>query len=168
MAIPKTLVGARCKIYAQYTSAGPATLIGVFDNISYSANISTEVIHTLGRYGTQEIVVTAAEAISVDCSGFRVVGNGGFMSTDAQGNETSLNGGVPTLQELLNLDTITLTMVDRQTGDNIFSVIGCIATRYSGTLNAKATGKISISYLGTAISEDNNDQAEVGATSYPS
>jgi len=150
MAKSKTMVGSRAKVYVNNV------LVGLFDSCSYSANITSEAIHILGRFSPDEVTPTAAEAVTIDCSGFRIIGQGAYLLPK-----------MPRLQDLLNLDKITITVVDRQTGETILTAIGCVPTRYSGGYQAKATSKISISYMGTKLMEEDGDQDEQDATSLP-
>jgi hypothetical protein len=121
---------------------------GIFESVSYNLNYGTEPIHVLGKFNPVEIAVTSQEAVSLTCSGFRVVGNGPYGSPS-----------VPTVQQLLALSGMTITVTDRQTNNIILSVNNCIATGYSGSYNAKATSKIQINYIGTTIADESQANA---------
>lgn len=152
MALAKTMTGARAKVYVDNV------LVGIFDSCSYAVNVGAEAIHTLGRYSPQEIAQTSYEAVTVNCSGFRIIGNGGHVLPK-----------MPKLQDLLNLDTVTLAVIDRQSTDNtpILTVQNCIPISYSTGYNAKATSRVQISYLGTHASDESGDQDEGGAVTLP-
>jgi len=163
----KVLTGGRAKIYVQNQ------LVGIFETCTYNVNIGTEPIHILGRYSPSEITPTSYEAVTLSCSGFRVVGAGpqtGSASANNAGvGEASTAGpAVPMLQDLLNFDSVTLAVVDRQTGVTILTAIGCVPTGYSGNHNARATSRVTINYTGLRISDESGPQDEgSGATNLP-
>ncbi len=135
----KTMTGGRAVISVNNVA------VGVFDSVSYSANIGSEPIFILGKFNPAEIAVTSQEAISLTCSGFRIVGNGPYADS-----------AVATVGQLLALEGITITILDRQTNATILKVGGVIATGYSGSYNAKATSKITVTYVGTTISDESS------------
>lgn len=145
MSKSKTFTGSRAKIFVD------SVLVGMFDSVSYGSNIGAEPIHTLGKFGPQEIVPTSYEAIQVQCSGFRIIGQGAFVLPK-----------MPKLQDLLNLDSVTISVTDRQSGKTIMTVVGCIPTSYSSGHSAKATSKFNITYMGTKLEEEDAAQAEGG------
>lgn len=134
--------------------------VGVFDSCTYAVNIGAEPIHLLGRFGPAEITPTSYEAVTVNCSGFRVIGNGGHVLPK-----------FPKLQDLLSLENVTLSVADRQrqAGDEpIATIIGCVPINYSTGYNAKATSRIQITYLGIKISDESGNQDESqGAINLP-
>ena len=150
----KVMTGARAKIYVNNK------LVGIFETCTYNMNIGTEPIHLLGRFGPDEITPTSYEAVTISCSGFRVVGNGPHVLP-----------AVPKLQDLLNLSGVTITVVDRQQTDpkkaTILTAIGCVPNSYNGNHNARATSRITINYTGLVISDEDGDQSEAGAVSLP-
>lgn len=148
MSKAKTFSGARAKIFVD------DVLVGMFDSVSYGSNVGAEPIHTLGKFGPQEIVPTSYEAIQVQCSGFRIIGQGAYVLPK-----------MPKLQDLLNLESVTISVTDRQTGSTIMTVVGCIPTSYSSGHSAKATSKFNITYMGTKLEEENGSQDEGGTGS---
>lgn len=146
----KVMVGARAKVYVNNQ------LVGIYENVNYNVNITTEPIFLLGRYSPDEITPTAYEAVTLSCSGFRVVGQGPHVLP-----------AVPKLQDLLTLEAVTMAVVDRQTGTTILTAIGCVPNSYSGSHNSRATSKIQINYTGLRISDESGDQDEGGAVSLP-
>lgn len=152
MAKAKVFTGARAKVYVDNV------LVGQFDSCSFAVNIGAEPIHILGRYSSAEIVQTSYEAVNVNCSGFRIIGNGGHILPK-----------VPKLQDLLELESVTLSMVDRQKDDNtpIMVVHNCIPVNYSTGANAKSTSRIQISYLGTHAYDESGVQDEADAVQLP-
>jgi hypothetical protein len=132
--------------------------VGIFDSCTYAVNVGAEAIHILGRYSPAEITQTSYEAVTVNCSGFRIIGNGGHVLPK-----------MPKLQDLLNLENVTLSMIDRQNpnGDPIMDVKNCIPISYSTGANAKATSRIQVTYMGTHTSDEAGAQDEGGATNLP-
>ena len=149
----KVFTGARAKVYVD------DVLVGIFDSCTYAVNIGAEPIHILGRFSPDEITQTSYEAVSVNCSGFRIIGNGG-----------SVLPKFPKLQDLLNLESVTLAMIDRQSAagsEPIMTVQNCIPISYSTGANAKATSRIQITYLGTHHSDEEGPQDEGDGVSLP-
>lgn len=141
----RTMTGARARISVD------GQLVGMFDSVSYGAALGNEGIFTLGRFGAHEIAITSYETISVSCTGFRIIGQGANVLPK-----------FPKLQDLLNLGTVTLSITDRESGDNIMTVVGAVAVNYSTGHNAKATSKINITYVGTKLEEESGSQDETG------
>ena len=152
MAKAKVFTGARAKVYVD------DILVGIFDSCTYAVNVGAEPIHVLGRYSPAEITQTSYEAVTVNCSGFRIIGNGGHVLPK-----------MPKLQDLLNLETITLAMVDRQKEDNvpIMVVQNCIPINYSTGANAKASSRIQVTYMGTHVFDESGEQDEGDGVNLP-
>lgn len=153
MAKAKVFTGARAKVYVDNI------LVGIFDSCTYAVNIGAEAVHILGRYSPAEITQTSYEAVTANCSGFRIIGNGGHVLPK-----------MPKLQDLLNLETVTLAMIDRQGAQNdppVMIVQNCIPINYSTGANAKATSRVQITYLGTHASDESGAQDEGGAVNLP-
>ena len=152
MAKAKVFTGARAKVYVDNV------LVGIFDSCSYAVNIGAEAIHILGRYSPAEIAQTSYEAVTANCSGFRIIGNGGHLLPK-----------VPKLQDLLNLEGVTLAMIDRQDTSNtpVMVVHNCLPINYSTGANAKATSRIQVTYLGTHAADESGAQDEGGAVNLP-
>lgn len=131
-------------------------VVGIFESCTYGAALGTEPIFTLGRYGAQEIVVTSYEPITVNCNGFRIVGQGAHVLPK-----------FPKLQDLLNLGPVTVSIRDRKTGALIMTVTGCIPNNYNTGPNARASTRLSVTYIGTKLSDESGDQDEAGAVSLP-
>ena len=147
----QVLTGARAKVYVNNQ------LVGIFETATYNMNIGTEPIHLLGRYSAAEITPTSYEAVTISCSGFRIVGQGPHVLP-----------GVPKLQDLLTLNAVTLAIVDRQSGETILTAIGCVPNSYNGNHNARATSRITINYTGLVLSDESGDQSEAqGAVDLP-
>jgi hypothetical protein len=153
MAQAKVFNGAQALMYVD------GILVGLFDSCTYTVNITTEAIHILGRYSAAEITPTAYEAVDVNCSGFRIIGNGGHKLPK-----------FPKLQDILNLETITLTLVNRKGGPQaapIMVVENCVPTSLGNGAQAKSTSRIQVSYRGTKASDEDGIQDEGGAANLP-
>ena len=147
----KTMNGARAVIKVD------SVIVGLFDSCEYGANIGTEPIHLLGRYSPDEIAINSYEAVSVSCSGFRVVNQGVHELP-----------GAPKLQDLLNFESVQIDIEDRQTGENIMSVKNCVPSNWGEAQQAKGTTRFNITYIGTIMNDESGDQDEAGgATTLP-
>ena len=148
----KVFTRARAKVYVDNV------LVGIFDSCTYATNIGAEPIHLLGRFSPAEITPTSYEAVTVNCSGFRLINNGGHVLPK-----------VPKLQDILRLEGVTLSMVDRQgdSSDPILTVHNCIPINYATGANARATSRIQVTYLGTRASDESGDQDEGDAVNLP-
>lgn len=160
MATPqsKVITGGR-SVVSITDAAGNTQVIGIFESCSYNESLGTEDIHLLGRYGADEITVTSYNAVTVNCSGFRVYGHG-----------AKILGKFPKLNDLLTLGPVTLTIGDRgnPAGAALATIINCVPDTNSTNNNAKSTSRISITYKGTALSDENSQgDSEAGAVSLP-
>jgi hypothetical protein len=148
----QTMTGSRAKVYVNNQ------LVGIFESCTIANTTGTEAIHLLGRYSPDEIAITSKEAVTVTCSGFRVIGFG----------KTTLPA-VPKIQDLLAFQPFTITVVDRQTGATIETILGCVPTSDNTNYNAKATSRVNITYMGIRASDEAGDQDEgTGSVSLPS
>lgn len=146
----KVMTGARAKVYIDNQ------LVGIFETCSYNVNIGTEPIHLLGRFSPDEITPTSYEAVTLSCSGFRVIGAGVHTLPK-----------FPKLQDLLNLEAVTIAVVDRQSRAVILTALGCVPNSYNGNHNARATSRVTINYTGLRLSDESGDQDEVDPVSLP-
>lgn len=147
----KVVTGARAKVYIDNV------LVGIFESCTVSNSTGVEAIHLLGRYTPDEITILSREAVNVSCSGFRVVGQGKHVLPK-----------VPKIQDLLGFEPFTMTVVDRQTGETMETILGCVPTNDNTNYNAKATSRVSITYMGIRASDESGAQDEgTGAVSLP-
>lgn len=160
MATPqsKVVTGGR-SVVSITDSSGNTHVIGIFESASYNESISTEDIHLLGAYGPQELTVVSYNAVTVNCSGFRVYGHG-----------AKILGKFPKINDLLTLGPIVITIADRQnpTGAAMATIIGCLPETNSTSFSSKSTSRISISYKGVLVTDESSQgDAEAGAVSLP-
>ena len=160
MANPKSKVvtGGRSVVSIDDGINGPI-VIGIFDSASTSESISSEDIHLLGRYSPDEITLVSYNAVNVQCTGFIVYGAG-----------VKKLGKFPTLNQLLGLGPITITIADREApnGAPLATIIGCLPDTNSNNYQSRATSKINITYKGIIMTdEDSVGDGESGAVSLP-
>lgn len=146
----KVFTGGRAKLFVDNQ------LVGIFESVNYGANVGVEPIHILGRYSAAEITQTSYEAVSVQCSGFRVIDQGAHVLPK-----------FPKLQDLLQLETVTLAITDRQTGKTVMTVTGCVPTSYSTGAQSRGTSRIQITYTGLKLTDESGDQDEANSTNLP-
>lgn len=145
------MVGSRAKVYVD------DVLVGIFESCQRGVNIGAEPLHTLGRYSANEIAVNSYEAVQVNCSGFRIIGQGVHVLPKA-----------PQLQDLLNLERVKLDVVDRQSGERTMTVVGCVPINWGEADQAKATTRLNVTYIGLVLSDEEGDQDESpGASTFP-
>ena len=126
--------------------------IGIFDSCTVNESISSEDIHILGSFAPKEITLTAYNAVSVQCSGFRVYGQG-----------VKILGKFPRLSDLLNLGPVTISIMDRENSTTpMMTVIGCLPDSNSNSFQTKATSKINISYKGTNATDEYDGNGSAG------
>lgn len=147
----KVVTGSRAKIFIDNV------LVGLFESCTIANSNGVEAIHILGRYSPSELAITSKEAVNVSCSGFRVVGQGKHLLPK-----------VPKIQDLLNFEPFTMTVVDRQTGETIETILGCVPNSDNSSYSAKATSRISVSYTGVRAGDESGPQDEsAGAADLP-
>ena len=147
----KTMTGSRAIVSVDNQ------IVGLFDSIDYGENVGMEAIHILGRFSASELAETSYEAITVNCSGFRIIENGVHVLPK-----------FPKLQDILNLGEITLTVSDRQTGEVIATIVGCKPANNRQSHAARSTSKINVTYMGLILSDEDGDSSESpGATDLP-
>lgn len=151
MAQQKTFAGARALVYIE------DQLVGLFESCQRGVNLGTEAIHTLGRFSAHEIAITSYEAVSVQCSGFRIIGQGVHVLPKA-----------PKLQDLLTFNRIRISVVDRQSGSEIMNVQECVPANWNEGDQAKAISRLSITFIGTVMGDESGAQSESqGASELP-
>ena len=157
-AASKVITGGRSIVSIQGAGGSPV-VIGIFDSCTISESISSEDIHILGAFAAQEVTLVSYNVVTIQCSGFRVYGYG-----------VKALGQFPTLNALLGLGPVTITVADREnpTGAPLATIIGCLPDTNSSSYQSRATSKINITYKGLALTDESapND-SESGAVSLP-
>ena len=144
----KTFTGARAIVKVTDVN-GKAQIVGVFDSCTWAVNHGLEPLHMLGRYNPQEIAINSYEAVTVNCSGFRLIDNGPHVGAR-----------VPKLEDLLNFQTVDLSITDRQSGSTLLIVSDCVPINYSTQINARATSRIQITYTGIVAADESGAQED--------
>ena len=145
----KTMHGARGKVYIADPNTGKQELIGIFNTISWGLTFDVQPVFLLGRYSPDELVYTAMEPVSVQCSGFKVVGAGPHKLAK-----------MPNVRDLLTHEYIQLVINDRQTGRDIAKIHSVRPVSYSTTLNARNLEEISITYVGMLVDDEDTQLVE--------
>lgn len=157
MATPKIMNGARAKVFL--TKPGePARLVGIFTSLSYGVAYDAQPAYTLGAFAPREIDYTAQEPVSIQASGWRVINNG-----------PHIQALIPRLQDLLNHEYLTMTVVDRQTGETIATIVDVRPTGYSTPIANRQLVEQSFSFMGRLMGDETPDSTsdEPTATQLP-
>lgn len=153
----KTMHGARAKVFIADANSGQPKLIGIFSTVSWGLTYDVSPVFLLGRFSADELVYTAQEPVSVNCSGFRVVDNGAHKLAS-----------VPNTKDLLTHEYLTLKISDRQSGKDIATIKSVRPVSYATTLNARQLEEISVQYIGLMVDDESTELAETaGATTLP-
>jgi len=134
--------------------------IGIFSQVSYSLVYDVSPVFILGRLGPAELGYTAQEAVSVSCSGWRVLDSGPHART---------GGNVPFVNNLLTQDDVTITIYDRVTAKPIMTVVGCKCQGYSTSISHRQMQEITVNFIGLSISDESpvSNVEGAGANSMP-
>lgn len=111
----------------------------------------------MGRFGPAELAYVGAEAVTGTISGWRVVGHGPFASTLK----------VPRLNDLLNHSDLTISVIDRQTGDNVGVVVGVRYGGFSTGFQGKQLSDISIPFSGLYYMDESGGGDEASEAVLP-
>jgi hypothetical protein len=149
MPAPKTFHGGRGRIYITDPNDGSTKLVGIFNSASYGLTFDVQPVYILGRMGPAELVYTGQEAVSLQCSGFRVVGAGAHVA-----------GRLPNTRDLLTSEYLTIVINDRQTGRDVATFHSVRAASYQTTLNARALEEISVSYTALLVDDEDTQLSE--------
>lgn len=153
----KVMTGARAQVMIVDPNTGEGRVVGIFNNVSYGLTYGAEPIFILGRYSPDEIVYTSQEAVSITCSGWRVVDSGPHATAK-----------VPSLDALMNHEYIELAIFDRQTNKRIAKIHSVRPTSYNTTLANRQPEEVSITFLGLLVDDESTENAELpGASTLP-
>jgi hypothetical protein len=147
MANTKVMTGARAVLKID------SVVIGIFNSCNFSSSVGLEPIHVLGRYTPAEITPVSYEMVRVNVSGFRIFKQG-----------VTVLGKYPTVNQLLDLPTFTLEILDRGENKTILKVRDCICESYSSGFEAKGVSRIQLSIIGTRFAEEDKDGADPDTT----
>lgn len=135
-------------------------IIGIFTDVSYGVVYDNQPIYVLGAFGPVEIVLTGQEAVSINATGWRVVGTG---------PHSEKGGAVPKLQDLLTHEDTFIEIFDRKNSSKaIMTVKGVRPTGYSTSISSRGVQQIQVSMIGLTVEDESGEQGEAaGATSFP-
>lgn len=148
MAAPKVVNGARALVHIT-DQDGNQNLIGIFNSITYSVVLDVQPAFILGRFSAAELVNTAWEPVNISCGAWRVM-NSGPWTTAKQYR----------LQDLLNADYISFTIVDRQTGSTIANIQNVRPSGWSTTITNRQLEEMTTTYVGILVDDEDTVNAE--------
>jgi hypothetical protein len=144
----KIVHGGRMKVFINNE------LVGLFNSATVSYSYGTEPVHILGKFDPASIVLHSVDAVSISCSGFRLAGNG-----------PKILPKVPKVQDLLLFEGMTMTLVDRQTGAELETILNVTPASTNVNYSARASSTIQINYLGTIGYTEAGAESENGSAS---
>lgn len=142
MAPPKIVTGARAKVEI-LDSNNHRTVVGIFTSISYGVVFDATPAYTLGAYGPREIDYTAQEPVSISASGWRVVDQGPSKQTL-----------MPSVNDLMRHEYISLIVTDRQTNKVIATITGVRPTSYQTPIASRQLTEQSFSFMGLLMNDE--------------
>jgi hypothetical protein len=146
----KIMSGARAKLGVVDPRTGQVRYIGIFNNVSFGLTFDAQPAYILGRYSPAEIDYTAQEPVNVTASGWRVFDHG--PHAEAQ---------VPRLQDLLNHEYLTLTLLDRQNPTrNLATIRNVRPTGYSTTISARNLEEVTVTFVGIYVDDESTENTE--------
>lgn len=158
-AASKIMTGAR----AVFSIGGKE--IGFFSSCDWSYSVDVQPAYVLGRYSVAETTYTSAAPVTVRCAGFRAFD--GKAGDEKLGPHQKAGAAklVPTLNDLLNAQSVDILIVDRQTGKSMMRVINAKSTGYNTSLRAREQQTMSFEFMGMRVTTgEENDGTEYNAT----
>lgn len=136
--------GARAMI--GFMDQGTPTFIGIFNNVSYGVTYDVSPAFILGRYSAAATDYVGQEMVNISVSGYRVIDSG----PHSQGG-----GRLPTLQELLNHQYITIAIVDRKDPSKKIAQFNQVRpTGYSTSISARQLEEIQMTFVATHMDDE--------------
>lgn len=136
---------------------GTAVPVGIFNSCSYGLVYDAQPVFILGAMAPVEIDYTAAEAVNISCSGWRVIGHGAHVAA-----------GMPALQDLMGAGYMVLQLTDRQTGLVVAKFRNVRPVSYSTGLSNRNLQEITINFIGIYVDDESVTNTEaVGAATLP-
>lgn len=149
MAIPLVMHGARGKAGIVDPNTGLVTIVGIYNNVSWNLTYDTQPVFIIGAYAPAAIENVAQEAVTISCTGWRVVGHGAHRT-----------GRVPKLADLLTAEYIQFTIIDRQTNRRIATIRDVRPGGYSTALSARQLEEMTMPYIGRFCDDEDTDNSE--------
>jgi hypothetical protein len=135
--------GAKAKLFIDNK------LVGVFTSCTYSVSYDLAPAYILGRHGVAEFTYTGMAPVSLNLTGYRVIGSGPYAINVA-----------PELKELISHSGVLIKVVDRETDKDILSVLDCFCSGYSTGFNSRSVSDVSFTLLGRSLSDETTDGSE--------
>ena len=128
--------------------------------------------YVLGRDSVAETTYTSAAPVTVRCAGFRAFDGaaGGDLGPHQELNDSAKTKLVPTLDKLLNAQSVDIVIVDRQTNKQVMVVKNAKSTGYNTSLRAREQQTMSFEFMGMRVTtgeEDNSNENETGGLAPP-
>lgn len=117
-------------------------VIGIWNSVDVDWSYDVRASYILGRFSPAALTTVGTEPVNIRASGFVVADHSIFRE-----------GNIQPLKNLLLQGDITLTLVDRQTGDVIARIKGCKPTGMSMGLSSKELAMGTNSYVGLLIEQ---------------
>ena len=143
----KTLSGARLKV--GILDGADVKWVGIFTTVSWGNTMDAQPLYVLGAFAPVEIIYTAAEAVRVTASGFRIVGQGAHKATN-----------MPYIQNLLDSQYLTLVIYDRQTTQTIATISDVRVLSYDTTSTARNPQEMTVTFMGRIVSDESGANSE--------
>lgn len=125
-------------------------IVGLFSSISYSVSYATTVSHVLGRTGPAAVTYTAAEAVSLQLTGFQVVDTSAY----------EINA-MPQLKQLMSHPGIVVQIIKRDDPTTIILQANDLKiNNLSSGLAARSIADITVSGIASVMSFQGEDGAE--------
>jgi hypothetical protein len=125
--------------------------VGLFTNVSYGSTYDVQPAYILGRFSPAELAYVGAEPISISAQGFRVIGQGPYVSSQ-----------MPLLQNLLTAEDMDFSIYDRQTNQLVMKVTGVRHTGFNTSVAPRALEEMSLNFIGLRLSDESVDNNEDG------
>lgn len=145
----RVMHGARAKLGILSPSTNTIRFIGIIESISYGMTFDVQPSFVLGRWTCASLDYTSVEPIQINMTGYRVVDHGPHA-----------DGQLPKIQDLLNSDYCTIIVVDRQTLKEIAIIQDVRISGFTGGFAARQLSQLSISAVGTLVSDESTDNSE--------
>lgn len=154
----KIMTGAR----AVFSIGGKP--IGFFSSCDWSYSVDVQPAYVLGRYSVAETTYTSAAPVTVRCAGFRAFDGKAGDKNLGPHQQAGAARLVPTLNDLLNAESVDILIVDRQTDEQVMRVINAKSTGYNTSLRAREQQTMSFEFMGMRVTTgQENDGNEYNA-----
>lgn len=149
---PKTLSGARCKVFMLDRNTGETFLVGIWNSFSYSVSHDVQASFILGRFSAAELSTTGVEPVNITAQGWRVVNAGPFAKAR-----------LTNVKDLLTQEYLKLFVIDRQTGLEVATIEYCLPTGTSSTVSSKQLQESTNTYLGLLLEDESTENSEAAS-----